>query len=376
MASYTQSTETTQTTKFTLSSLSTVESTDVERSTSEYSIFIGCLPKRILKNSLIRHFSQYGEVVRLNIERKKSSDNSSTLINAYLECSSQRMMDDILSNPQIIEGNNIKVAKYMTEEELNSYVEKSRRCRIYIKRLPMDFDNEKLHNLFARYGTINKAYCVSGTKARKNLKYGYVLFKDEESIDNLPVEGIPVRNIKLQWTCYKHKVQKRKEEAKKQMYLRTNHQLNLHKSDQYPIFFPRQSTNFTNAIYSQRKCQRATSYPYPHSQRPYFVDQYHYQYQQDWLNQMECQTLYSQDQEFYNYLNEVRMFENSEYHCLKPSQINYTISVSTHMNHSEENIRMNTIKTRPNLRKRTIRMNNQNRFKKEFRNFAPYMRNY
>jgi benzoyl-CoA reductase/2-hydroxyglutaryl-CoA dehydratase subunit BcrC/BadD/HgdB len=120
------------------------------------------------------------------------------------------MMNNILNNTQIISGNNIKVAKYMNKQELDSYVEKSRRCRIYIKRLPMNFDNDALVRLFSKYGKVSKAYSVNGTKARKNLKYGYVLFEEESSIDNLPLDGVLYHNTKLVWTCYKHKLEKRK----------------------------------------------------------------------------------------------------------------------------------------------------------------------
>ena len=157
-------------------------------------------------------------------------------------------MDKILENVQIIDGNNIKVAKFMSPDELGSYVEKSRRCRIYIKRLPMDFDNKKLNDLFVKYGKINKAYCVNGTKARKNLKYGYVLFEEEVSIENLPTDGVPFKNMKLQWTCYKHKIEKRKAKKameKHSMMVKSSH-LSFHQTSN---FYPRQQHNNFNTYH-------------------------------------------------------------------------------------------------------------------------------
>jgi len=40
----------------------------------------------------------------------------------------------------------------------------------------------------------------------------------------------------------------------------------------------------------------------------------------------ETNTLVSQDYEYYNYLNCKKMFENAEYHGLKPTMSNYQIS--------------------------------------------------
>jgi RNA recognition motif-containing protein len=96
------------------------------------------------------------------------------------------MYSTILENSHRIYCHSIKVSKYMTAEELNSYVEKARNCRIYIKKLPQEITNECLEAIFSRYGKIDKAYCVIGSKARKSLKYGYVIFSDESSVHKLP----------------------------------------------------------------------------------------------------------------------------------------------------------------------------------------------
>ena len=45
-------------------------------------------------------------------------------------------MNNILSRSHVLRRTKIKVAKYMDEAELEEYVERSKKCRIYIKRLP------------------------------------------------------------------------------------------------------------------------------------------------------------------------------------------------------------------------------------------------
>jgi len=80
-------------------------------------------------------------------------------------------------------------------------------------------------------------------------------------------------------------------------------------------FYPTQSAQYFNQNYqsynnySQSNQQSTTMYsPMPYGQ----------QYVRE-----ECPTLYSQDHEYYNYLNSKNLFENAEYHALKPTQINY-----------------------------------------------------
>lgn len=300
---YQKSIQTSVSTKLSLSSQASSKRVIPQRNSKAFSIFIGCLPQRISHEDLVTHFSSYGLVLKLEIEQKTSSDESSTLINAYLECSTAPMMNAILSNPQIIDGNNIKVAKYMTKEELENYVEKSRRCRIYIKRLPMHFNNESLAALFSQYGRVTKAYCVSGTKARKNLKYGYVLFDEEETINLLPISGVPFMNSKLHWTCHKHKIQKRK------MREHNNVQYSQSRNTQNCYSIPNQIqfNNFNNMM----------GIPTPYYNQMNTMPQQNHYYEDD------CYTLAPEDERYYQSLSQSKMFENADYHSVKPTSVNY-----------------------------------------------------
>lgn len=333
-------------------------------STSQYSIFIGCLPKRISRENLIQHFSQFGEILSLKIEKKMLPDNFSCQVNAYLRCGSKSMMKSILSTPQSIQGNKIKVAKHMSQEELRDYIERSKRCRVYIKRLPMDFNNEKLFSLFSKYGKINKAYCVQGTKIRKHFKYGYVLFENEASIERLPVSGVPSGSIKIQWTCYKLKLKKRIADEMLKRQISWQNQLKQSK------FLTRQSRNYYKSdLPSQPPV-------YGHFQEvPPFQEQFGDSYL---LNQIsphesiECSTLYSKDAEYYNYLHYKRLFEKVSLHASKPTTARYVKSAMPHLNHSKKNIRLNQNQKNHGLNSFRIKMNSITLTKKRLHKFTPY----
>jgi replicative DNA helicase len=94
-------------------------------------------------------FERYGPVKLLKIEKEFSEDKTSIVINAYLECTSQEMMESILEDDLVVKKSKIKVSKYRTKEELQDYVIKSRQCRIYIKKMPMHLDEKYLVELFS-----------------------------------------------------------------------------------------------------------------------------------------------------------------------------------------------------------------------------------
>ena len=187
------------------------ESSDINNDSSAPRIFIGCLPKKISKKLILKHFSQYGEILDLKMQVRDSSESNSQLINAFMTCSSQRMVEEILIRQQRILDCNIKVSRYMEKDELNKFISSSRKCRLYIKRLPSYFTNEQLLNLFEQFGAVKNAYCVKGTKSRKNWKYGYVVFEDEKTLKKIPLEGVFDRGVLIKWTSYELKQKKRKE---------------------------------------------------------------------------------------------------------------------------------------------------------------------
>jgi RNA recognition motif-containing protein len=214
----------------------------------------------------------------------------------------------------------------MTKEELDNYVEKSRRCRIYIKRLPIYFDNESLLELFSKYGKVTKAYCVSGTKIRKNLKYGYVLFEEEATIDLLPISGVPYANSKLLWTCHKHKMEKRKVREE-----------NIKK------FSMSQARPFKPANLNARP-GRPVRPRLNMSPRPQHIAD-------------DCMTLAPQDKAYYSYLKCKNMFENADYHAVKPTNMNYQVSAQPSLAHYGLNMRLNN----GNTFFRTVQQRNQAR---------------
>ena len=93
----------------------------------------------------------------------------------------------------------------MNESELKEFVEQSKKCRIYIKRLPSEFENDTQKSFYESYGPVKTAYCVFGTRSRKNFKYGYVFFENPETVQKLPLEGLPYKGGVINWIAHRTK---------------------------------------------------------------------------------------------------------------------------------------------------------------------------
>lgn len=178
------------------------DSSDNTKKCKERRLFLGCLPKSLSRNCLVNHFSQFGSVLDFEFNIMPQKDGKSKLINAILTCSSVEMKDTILQQPNIIEGHQLKIVPYLDPSELQEILNSTRRRKIYIKRLPSEFDNDSLKDYFLKYGLVQKAYCVEGTRKRKNLKYGYVIFKDEKTVQILPKEGFPFKGTLISWASF------------------------------------------------------------------------------------------------------------------------------------------------------------------------------
>jgi len=161
---------------------------DVSRSSFE--IFLGSLPPKIGLEDIRQHFSAFGRVLKIRVDSQHLTNISNPLTNAIIECSSEKMMKKILQITHSIKGAGIKVSKSMNSAELAEYVERSKKCRIYIKRLPCKFENDTLKTFCEQYGPVKTAYCVVGTRSVKNFKYGYVFFENPEIVQKLPAEGL------------------------------------------------------------------------------------------------------------------------------------------------------------------------------------------
>ena len=172
-------------------------------------VFIGCLTKDIGLEELTSYFSKIVQFEHIELKSKKilgkDKSREHEVHFAVMTCTSPKSRDMVLSCKHKINQKNVKVTPYLENNELDKYVQNIKNCRIYIKKLPKEIEDEELKRIFSQFGVVLNAYSVQGSKVRRKWKYGYVVFEDEEDIDKIPEEGIEYGSTRLKWSSHRTK---------------------------------------------------------------------------------------------------------------------------------------------------------------------------
>lgn len=178
-------------------------------------IFLSCLPKAITEEDIRSTFSKFGPIRNFEFEITIQNGGKSKLINASLTCASTEMKKIILGKVHKVRTHTLKVSDYLEKSQLDELLSSLRKRKVYLKKLKDNFTNDSLRALFSQFGIIEKAYCTDGTRKRKGFKYGYIIFKEENSMKNLPFEGVEYEGELIKWTSHGKKMLMKKESREK-----------------------------------------------------------------------------------------------------------------------------------------------------------------
>lgn len=160
-------------------------------------IYISCLPSQIEDEAVFNYFSQFGAVAYIDVKRDDTEDQRCTGF-CQVTCSTVEMKDRIMSESHTLQGKILKITPYYEGDQLARYRELIKTHRIYVKNLPIDTSDQELRSIFLPYGRIDNAYCVK-KKRYPNKKFGYVLFEDPKSINQIPEREIMFRGKPIAW---------------------------------------------------------------------------------------------------------------------------------------------------------------------------------
>ena len=164
-------------------------------------IYVSCLPKNVQEQDLIQLFSSVCKVKKVEIVQ--TGNSVTPKFNAFVHCFKEEDALRISKIPEIVvSGKRVNVEKLDRKEDVADYIEKMRKTRVYIKKLNAKISDTKLRELFSPFGTIQKAYSIFGSKSKRGLKSGYVVYEDIDSIDKIPKDGIWFDGSKVDWTSY------------------------------------------------------------------------------------------------------------------------------------------------------------------------------
>lgn len=174
-----------------------------EISSSDYNdprtlIYVSCLPSDTTEQKIHEILSKWIKIKSINISRSRTPPYHCKGF-AVVESDSPNQAKNLISKKQIKVGDAyIKLGEFYDDDIASELASELKSRRIFIKKLPQSCTDQALYQFFLKYGPIERAYCVQ--KKKKNFKFGYVIFKNQDSIFDIPKENLIFKNgFKLNW---------------------------------------------------------------------------------------------------------------------------------------------------------------------------------
>lgn len=144
-----------------------------------FKIFIGGLSKKTNEQNLLIHLEKYGEVISLNLKKKKSSEDCVGYGHATVQKDTYFLL--INKGCSIFRGQKITFGPYLDGNNLKSHLEKLNSKRIFVRDIPVSSTGSSLETLFSSFGAVETAYlrAVPGKKT----PIGVILFVDPKNAE-------------------------------------------------------------------------------------------------------------------------------------------------------------------------------------------------
>lgn len=146
-----------------------------------YRLFVGGLPVRAQRDSIIEFFSKYGTVLSLKLKINQSTGRS--LGFAYLNIREKQAYDQLLNQNIVFQGRVIEVKPQWNRKELTQKLEEEKNKKIFVSNLPADITNQELASYFEKFGEVKNAFVIKDPDTLRNKNYGYIIFMESETIE-------------------------------------------------------------------------------------------------------------------------------------------------------------------------------------------------
>jgi len=157
-------------------------------------LFVGGLSFNIEEKDLFHYFSQYGQIKKVNLLRRK--DNGLSKGYAFIFFSKLADLEEALQQEDhFIMGRKIDCQKAQERPQKQAHTADFNKRRIYVGKLSKETTDDDLIRAFKRFGSVKSCYVIKDSKSGKSLNFGYVVFKELKaakaalSHDNVVVNG-------------------------------------------------------------------------------------------------------------------------------------------------------------------------------------------
>lgn len=155
-----------------------------------YKLFVGGLPVRTSKDTIVEFFAKYGTV--LSCKLKLNPQTGRSLGFAYLNIQEKEACETLLNEPIEFQGRIIDIKPVWKKKELGDKLEQERKRKLFVSGFPIDFTNKELTDYFTKFGRVSNAFIIKDPDTSKNKNYGYVIFEEVSGLENALSQEAPL----------------------------------------------------------------------------------------------------------------------------------------------------------------------------------------
>ncbi|CAG2160862.1 unnamed protein product [Oppiella nova] len=149
-------------------------------------VFIKNVDKSIDTSVMFDTFSTFGKILSCKVVQDSHGLSKGY---GFVHFATQEAADNAIDkvNGMLLNGKKVFVGKFIPKSERmdSSSADRNKNfTNIYVKHLTDDYDDQKLHQLFEKFGKIMSAKVMTDEKTGKSRCFGFVSFESSESAEN------------------------------------------------------------------------------------------------------------------------------------------------------------------------------------------------
>lgn len=160
-------------------------------------LFLGGIPHNMTDDKIFEFLSKLVDIVSFTSEKYENKHGKTNKGYGYAFIRTMDEAKKLVEDETFeIHGRKIDVKYAATKEDSMLKMVEARKRKLYVNRLTKRTDEHMLKDYFAKYGPIEFAYVVVNLKTKKSRRFGFVMFREETSVEKVLEEKCHIINGK------------------------------------------------------------------------------------------------------------------------------------------------------------------------------------
>ena len=180
-------------------------------------VFVGAVPVKMEEGTLRSaatlkdYFAQFGPVAHFRLGRNQKTQEP--LGFAFVEFADESVAKKVLGLKHFVHGREVReaeqvdVKQFAVDEQVAAQQQDSLKRKVYVKGLPPNCDKTKLHEVFSRFGQVDKAFILYNHKNGSTRGFGFVEFLAQQAAADAVGKVVEIcgKEIQISMAIQRHK---------------------------------------------------------------------------------------------------------------------------------------------------------------------------